>query len=379
MRLARLEPDVAPQPASLGYRCPGDGLWRRWICWWIGAASLPDAPYVMRVAQRTDTRPGVQHLDMQDAASRLEQRLHSDPSNAEGWLLYAHTVASLGNWPKAAEAYRHAIDIGQKAPDVLAGYGGMLVLGPRDRAAGGARCLCHGAHETGHDVARYYSPWPTARPATNLAIRAWLALAADIPDDSPMRESISRGIAEAAKAGGIAAPPLPKGTPPPPGPTEDQMSAAAQMPEAQRNEMIRGMVAQLAAHLDSEPGDLDGWLRLGRSYSVLGETDKSVDAYAHAEKLRPDDVDIKLLAFRAMIAGLQPTDILPPRALAMLREVATTAPDQPEVLWYLGVNAARTGHPDEARSNWSKLLSELPPDGEDSKLVKSALDSLPGK
>jgi len=49
------------------------------------------------------------------------------------------------------------------------------------------------------------------------------------------------------------------------------------------------------------------------------------------------------------------------------------------VLWYLGVNAARTGHPDEARSNWSKLLSELPPDGEDSKLVKSALDSLPGK
>jgi cytochrome c-type biogenesis protein CcmH len=80
-----------------------------------------------------------------------------------------------------------------------------------------------------------------------------------------------------------------------------------------------------------------------------------------------------------MIAGLQPTDILPPRALALLREVATTAPDQPEVLWYLGVNAARVGRPDEARSNWSKLLSELPPDGEDSKLVKSALDSLPGK
>jgi cytochrome c-type biogenesis protein CcmH len=231
-----------------------------------------------------------------------------------------------------------------------------------------------------HDVARYYLALADSQAGDDpKAIRAWLALAADIPDDSPMRESISRGIAAAAKAGSLAVPPLPKGTPPPPGPTEDQMATAAQMPEAQRNEMIRGMVAQLAAHLDSEPGDLDGWLRLGRSYSVLGETDKSVDAYAHAQKLRPDDVDIKLLAFRAMIAGLQPTDILPPRALALLREVATTAPDQPEVLWYLGVNAARVGRPDEARSNWSKLLSELPPDGEDSKLVKSALDSLPGK
>ena len=362
---------------ALATACGAGGLY-----WWFGAASLPDAPYVMRVAQRTDTRPGAQHLDMQDAASRLEQRLRSDPSNAEGWLLYAHTVASLGNWPKAADAYRHAIDLGQKAPDVLAGYGEMLVLAAEGIVPPAAREAFATALAANpkHDVARYYLALADSQAGDDpKAIRAWLALAADIPDDLPMRESISRGIAAAAKAGSLAVPPLPKGTPPPPGPTEDQMATAAQMPEAQRNEMIRGMVAQLAAHLDSEPGDLDGWLRLGRSYSVLGETDKSVDAYAHAQKLRPDDVDIKLLAFRAMIAGLQPTDILPPRALALLREVATTAPDQPEVLWYLGVNAARVGRPDEARSNWSKLLSELPPDGEDSKLVKSALDSLPGK
>lgn len=37
---------------------------------------------------------------------------------------------------------------------------------------------------------------------------------------------------------------------------------------------IRGMVASLAAKLEAEPDDADGWVRLVRSYAVLGETDK---------------------------------------------------------------------------------------------------------
>jgi cytochrome c-type biogenesis protein CcmH len=139
------------------------------------------------------------------------------------------------------------------------------------------------------------------------------------------------------------------------------------------------MVANLAAHLASEPGDLEGWLRLGRSYAVLGEGDKAADAFAQAGKLRPADIDIRLQAFHALIARLQLSDPLPPRALAVLHEVAAIAPDQPEVLWYLGVDAARDGHLDVARRNWTRLLGSLPPGTEGSRLVKSALDSLPGK
>jgi cytochrome c-type biogenesis protein CcmH len=70
---------------------------------------------------------------------------------------------------------------------------------------------------------------------------------------------------------------------------------------------------------------------------------------------------------------------LPPRAVALLKQVVALAPDQPEALWYLGVQAARDGNAEEARRDWTKLLNTLPADGEDAKLVKSALDTLPAK
>ena len=200
-----------------------------------------------------------------------------------------------------------------------------------------------------------------------------------------MREAIGRGIAEAAKAGGLTAPALPKGTPPQPsqeaaeaptGPNQDQMSAAAQMPEGQRKQMIQTMVTQLAARLQTQPDDVEGWLRLGRSYAVLEEQDKAVDVYEHAVKLKPDDAGIKLQEFETLIAKLQPSDPLPARAVELLRQVVATTPDQPEALWYLGVQAARDGNKDAARNDWTKLLATLPADGEDAKMVKSALDTL---
>jgi len=358
----------------------------------LGAPSLPDASFAERVVQRTDqpqAPDAAPHLDMQQAAQALEKKLRADPANADGWALYARTESMLGEYQKASLAYRQAINLGQNSPEVMAGYGEMLVL-----TADGI--VSPAAHDTfaavlaadpSNDVARYYLALADEQAGEEQrAIDRWVALAADIPDDSPMREAISHGIAAAAKAGGLTAPPLPKGTPPQPqqdstgtrsGPTQDQMGAAAQMPEGQRKDMIRGMVAQLAARLQTTPDDLEGWLRLARSYAVLDEPDKSVDAYEHAVKLKPDDISIKLQEVQALTAKLQPSEPLPARALELLRQVLALAPDQPEALWYLGVQAARDGNKDEARRDWTKLLATLPADGEDAKLVKGALETLP--
>jgi cytochrome c-type biogenesis protein CcmH len=112
---------------------------------------------------------------------------------------------------------------------------------------------------------------------------------------------------------------------------------------------------------------------------VLGDTAKSVDAFDHAAKLKPDDVSIRLLEFQALIATWQPEDKLPPTAVAVLRQVAAKAPDQPEVLWYLGIDAAHDGNPEQARNYWTRLIKALPSDGADAKMVKQALDALPAK
>jgi cytochrome c-type biogenesis protein CcmH len=57
------------------------------------------------------------------------------------------------------------------------------------------------------------------------------------------------------------------------------------MTDEQRTQMIRTMVNRLAARLQQQPDDIDGWRRLARAYTVLGERDKAADAQAHIAKL----------------------------------------------------------------------------------------------
>ena len=91
---------------------------------------------------------------------------------------------------------------------------------------------------------------------------------------------------EAAAAGGSA--PRPAGEGPssmaaaPPGPDSSQVAAAAQMAPAERNSMIEGMVARLAQRMAENGSDVDGWLRLIKAYSVLGQRDKALTAAVNA-------------------------------------------------------------------------------------------------
>jgi cytochrome c-type biogenesis protein CcmH len=349
----------------------------------LGMPSLPDAPYAVHSAASA-AQPDTEHRDIRVAAAKLAEKLQADPNNAEGWLLYARTQSLLGDWEKAGDAYHHAISLGRTSPDIYAGLGEMLVLS----TGGIVTPAAHDAFATAlgtdpqNDVARYYLALADAQAGEEKrAIDGWMSLAADLPEDSPMREQIANGIQQAAKNSGIAAPALPKGVPEPPataagGPSPDQMAAAAQMTPARRTAMIRGMVAQLAAKLRTQPNDLDGWMQLGRAYAVLGEISKASDAYEQAAKLKPGDVDVRLQAVGMLLGGLKPSDPLPPVAVSLLKEVEAVAPNQPEALWYLGIVAAREGHPDVARADWSALLAQMPPDGDDTELVKDALAAL---
>jgi len=47
--------------------------------------------------------------------------------------------------------------------------------------------------------------------------------------------------------------------------------------------MIRSMVGQLAAKLETNPNDAQGWRRLARAYQVLGDAEKSKQATERAE------------------------------------------------------------------------------------------------
>ena len=48
---------------------------------------------------------------------------------------------------------------------------------------------------------------------------------------------------------------------------------------------VAAMVAKLEKHLQDQPGDLTGWLMLGRSYLALNRLDDALVAYDHAHRL----------------------------------------------------------------------------------------------
>lgn len=73
--------------------------------------------------------------------------------------------------------------------------------------------------------------------------------------------------------------------------TAQDMQAGARLPPEQQNEMIRGMVDRLAERLKRDSTDIDGCLRLLRSYAVLGEREKAKDAVLDARKAFGGDAE----------------------------------------------------------------------------------------
>ncbi len=99
------------------------------------------------------------------------------------------------------------------------------------------------------------------------------------PETKPEAEA-EPGSEAAPDAAAAASPEKPAAEPP--GPSAADVAAASEMSAEDRAAMIRGMVAGLAAKLKEEPKNLDGWLRLIRSYAVLGDTAAAKQALADA-------------------------------------------------------------------------------------------------
>ena len=86
------------------------------------------------------------------------------------------------------------------------------------------------------------------------------------------------------------------------------MDAAASMPAEDRTAMIEQMVSGLDAKLRENPRDAEGWMRLVRSYVVLGKTDQARDAVGRGlAALDSGSEDGKRLTSLAASLGLAST------------------------------------------------------------------------
>jgi len=139
---------------------------------------------------------------------------------------------------------------------------------------------------------------------------------------------------------------------------------------------IKGMVAKLADEMKQHPDDIEGWLRLGRSYAVLGQPEDAAAAFAQAEKLKPDDPAVLMAEAQGLMAGRALSEPMSDQVLALLNRVQALDPDEPAVMWYLGLHAAQQGDFATARADWEKVKDRMPQGSDEQKTVGAALDAI---
>ena len=146
------------------------------------------------------------------------------------------------------------------------------------------------------------------------------------------------------------------------GPTAEQMAAAETMSPEQRQDMVRSMVDGLAAKLEQQPDDIEGWRMLGRSWAVLGDPAKSAEAYAQVARRLPDDLASQVDYATALLAQQSLDQPPSPEVVAQLQQVLKLDGDNPIALFHLGRAAAANGDTGTATRHWQRLLAHLPAD-----------------
>lgn len=143
-------------------------------------------------------------------------------------------------------------------------------------------------------------------------------------------------------------------------------------PQASRRvgqEQIQKMVEQLAAKLQANPNNPQGWAMLGRSYKVQGRYAEAAKAYANAGSVVDSNAD--MLVEYADVLALSQDSNLQGLPTELLTKALALDPKHPMAMLMMGVSAYQREDYRSAIAHWDKLLLDLEPGSEDAQQVES--------
>lgn len=136
-------------------------------------------------------------------------------------------------------------------------------------------------------------------------------------------------------------------------------------------QQIAAMVDQLAARLQKNPDDAQGWTMLARSYTVLGRFDDALPAYARASELQPNNP--QLLADYADAVGATKGTANNPQSIALIERALRADPKHAKSLALSGTIAYERGDYATAIAEWQKIADGLPPGSELGERVQASI------
>jgi cytochrome c-type biogenesis protein CcmH len=228
----------------------------------LGSPDLPSQPLAERLAKN----PADSSVD--ELVARAEAHLVKNPADGRGWDVLAPIYLRIGRFGDAVTAYRNAIRLEGDNAARQTGLGEALVNGAGGVVSADAQTAFETAlkFEPNDPKANFYLALAFSQEGRKPeAVATLQKLQTTLPADSPWRKAVGQALAS------LETNPVP----PQSGPSAGDVAAASSLSDEQRGAMIETMVASLDEKLKQNPRDTEGWMRLIRSYVVLGKTDEA--------------------------------------------------------------------------------------------------------
>jgi cytochrome c-type biogenesis protein CcmH len=249
----------------------------------LGSPDLPGQPIASRAAAP------VQNRGLDALVAQVEAHLAKNPEDGRGWEVVAPVYMRFGRFEDAVKARRNAIRLNGASADREADLGESLMAAANGVVTDEAKAAFERAIALDAKLpkARFFLGVAAHQDGQgDKAISIWRDMLSEAPPGSPwagmVRETLARVEGVAPPAGQASSAP---------GPTADDVAAADKMAPEDRSAMVRGMVERLAERLQRDGSDVDGWLRLVRAYTVMGDRGKAISAVADARKALGHDAD----------------------------------------------------------------------------------------
>jgi len=218
--------------------------------WWLGSPGQRDMPIEERLANP-------QEDDLPARALALDAALLANPDSAELWQEALSVYGQVGRLDGVATAYANIVRLRpdlDPTGDIGVGLGELIVNATGTISVDALRIfdivLAINPEQITPKIYRAIAYQEAGLTAE--AIAAWQAVIAQAPPEGAPWVTLAQE--QLAQLGGAAAPANAAGT-------------------AGMDAQIRAMVDNLAAELIQNPQNAEGWMRLIRSYVVLGELD----------------------------------------------------------------------------------------------------------
>ena len=243
----------------------------------IGSPQIPDQPLSARLNSDLASK------SIDEMLLIAKQHLQKNPGDRQGWQVLADTYGALNRPAERAVALRQLSRLSNQTPELMTELGEALTVAQGNIVPAEARELFQRAlaEKPAFPKASLYLALALEQEGKfEEAYKRWVKLAAIRKSDERWQTMASARLKKLGEQIGIQSPK---------GPTQQDIKNAATLSTEERAAMIEGMVAGLESRLEDDPNDIEGWMRLIRSYKVLNNPLKAAESLVKAKSAFSDD------------------------------------------------------------------------------------------